>query len=585
MTREETQSYVGLAACDGVAVAPAVILDLAPIEEPIRITIARQDIQREIARFEDAVDATRAQLRALSEQAVSVASSSEGDIFEAHRMVLDDNFFYDSVVSRITSMLVNTEYAVFQVLDEFIAMLTRMGDSYIQERSSDFQDIRRRMLANLSGRPISNGPQIDAPCILVADEISPSETMALPRHWVRGIITRHGSVTSHSAVLARALGVPAVVGASELPMVRTGMLVMLDGYRGRVWIDPTEGVQQRVAAETDSLRAADVQRRQLRDQPAITPDGTQITLMANTDHGSGFENLQATGAEGIGLYRTEYLWLSLGREPTEDEQTEAYSEVVRAAGSFPATIRALDIGGDKDVDGEKAVHHEANPFLGKRSVRYLLKERDVFRRQLRAILRASVHGQVGIMYPMVTTLEELRECRSELEACKAQLAYEGVPFSADIKSGTMIEVPSAAIMAEQLAAETDFFSIGTNDLVQYTMAVDRGNELVADLYQPTHASVLRLIAMTVAAADRQGIPVSVCGEMAGDPALAILLVGLGVRVLSMSSPMLLRIKETIRKVPLAEASALAQEALSGRYGADEVLARSRALVERYLNRA
>lgn len=573
----------GLAASEGVVCGRAFVLKAPILEEPPRITIARSDIQKEIARFEDAVALTRGQLRELATGTAMAATSSESDIFEAHRMVIDDQFFYDSVVSRISSMLCNSEYAVFLVLDEFIGMLMRMGDSYIKERSLDFQDIRRRLMLNLSGQTeeLLKIANIKEPCILIADELSPSDTVSLPKGIVLGVVTRHGNVTSHSAVLARAVGVPAVVGVQDLPAVSQGTEILLDGYNGRILINPSEEEKAFVFEETAVKRQQMDLRQRLRDKPAITPDGIEIRLMVNTDHGAGFDAIKGCGAQGIGLYRTEYLWLTLGREPTEAEQVEAYSEVVQAANGSEAVIRLLDIGGDKLI-GEDSAHHEANPFLGRRSIRYLLSEREVFRRQLRAILQAAVFGQVSLMYPMVTTLDELRECRKEFEAAMEELRAGGVPFSDKVRCGVMIEVPSAAICADQFAYETDFFSIGTNDLTQYTLAVDRGNELIAGLYQPVNPAVLRLIAMTVAAGEQRNIPVCVCGEMAGDPILAMILIGLGVKTLSMSPPLVLQVKEMICSVPHEEMKLFAKSAIEGCASAEEILDSGKELVARYL---
>ncbi len=574
--------YTGLAASEGVACAPAFILNEPTLCEPPRIAIAAEKILKEVRRFEKAVESTRKQLQEFSDSLASLAGAANVDVFEAHRMVIDDQFFRESVINRITSGC-NAEYAVFTVLDEFIGMLMRMGDSYIRDRSMDFQDIRCRLMANLEGKTqVSDMHSITEPCVLVADELSPSETVSLPKEYVRGIVVRRGNVTSHSAVLARALGVPAVVGVQTLPAIQTGEMILLDGFRGQVHINPPESVEQRVYDDTKGLRQAIKAREKLRDKPAITPDGVVIKLMVNTDHGAGFANLLANGAEGIGLYRTEYLWLSLDREPTENEQTKAYEEAIRAAGKNQVVFRVLDIGGDKSFGGDRSQHREANPFLGLRSVRYLLRERAVFRRQLRAILRASACGEVAIMLPMITDIDELHASRVELETVKRELESDGIAFRKNIPLGVMIEVPSAALIAPHLAESADFFSIGTNDLIQYTLAVDRGNESIANLYRPLHPAVLKLIKLTVAAGKTGQIPVSVCGEMAGDPVMVLLLIGLGIRVLSMSATSVLRIKEVICNIPSTKMEALAKKALSGKHSSEELMAEGHALVDRYI---
>ena len=461
-------------------------------------------------------------------------------------------------------------------------MMQQMDEAYMRERVADFYDVRNRVISNLLGQNSQRTiPSIDRPSIVVADNISPSDAVSLPRRYIRGLATEQGSLTAHVTILARALGVPAVVGIGQsLEAIHPGDEVALDGFHGLLWHLPTEEIKATLLADTAAQRAAQEHRRSLADRPAVTPDGIAVTLLANADHSVGFEGIGEHGAQGIGLYRTEYLWIGLGREPTEEEQFRAYSEVICACHGKPVTLRVLDIGGDKMVGRSHA--KEANPFLGNRSVRYLLNNRETFRHQVRAILRAAVMGHCELMYPMVTTLEELRACRAFVRQCKQELVEEGIPFRNDVPEGVMIEVPAAALQADKLARECDFFSLGTNDLVQYTFAVDRGNESIAHLYQPLHPVILGMINQVVKAARRYDRPVCVCGEMASDPLAALLLVGMGIRRLSMSANLIPRVKELICRIAYFDMQRLLdtmrREDLSTM---DEVVARCRAVIRKY----
>ncbi|MDY5954390.1 MAG: phosphoenolpyruvate--protein phosphotransferase [Kiritimatiellia bacterium] len=578
----ETVKLLGTIVAEGLVAGPVYALHECLVEEPVRIVVDAAKIPEQIARFEVALENTRNQLKRLAVQSGIVASNGEEDIFEAHRMVIDDKFFYDSVVARITSKLCNAEYAVYAVLDEFIGMLTRMGDAYIKERALDFQDIRRRLMFNLTGRTAElDQLQLDTPSIIVADEPAPSAIMSLPREHLLGILTRRGNGTSHTAIVARALGIPVIVGARNLPPLATGQTILLDAYRALAIIDPTEADCQRAKDASTEQVAARTRLLALRDKPSRTPDGIDIRLMVNTDQSIGFDNIRTCGADGVGLYRTEYLWLSYGREPTEEEQYTAYTQLVQATAGSLAVLRVLDIGGDKVPGNEKTPYAEANPFLGRRSIRYLLQEPEVFRRQLRAILRAGAHGELAIMLPMVTTLEELHESRQLLDQTLADLETEGIPHIKNPRLGVMIEVPSAAICADEFAPYADFFSIGTNDLTQYTLAVDRGNELIAQLYDPTHHALLKLILNSAQAAARHNIPISVCGEMAGDPIYAMLLIGLGIHHLSMSASLVLPVKEVITTVPHAIMQSFAQDLLAHRYTQAAIRERGTQIIARY----
>lgn len=540
--------YRGLAASGGLVFAPVVRFEAKKVRDAPRYEVAPENANGEIARLYSALDKSRRQLIELAKATESRASSSEAGIFDAHLTMLMDTFLIDKAVKQIRNGRANAEWAIHLAFADMLDVLHHAGDPYMREREADFLDVRNRIIGNLLGdggqRTV---PTIDRPSVIVADNISPSDAVALPRRFIRGMATEQGSLTAHVTILARALGVPAVVAIGQsLDAILPGDEVALDGFHGQLWHLPTDAVKQALLADTATQRASQEHRRLLADRPARTPDGVEVTLLANADHSVGFEGLNEHGAQGIGLYRTEYLWIGLGREPSEDEQFRAYAEVVCACGDKPVTLRVLDIGGDKMVGRSHAA--EANPFLGNRSVRYLLNNRATFRAQIRAILRAGVMGRCSLMYPMITTLDELRACRAFVQACKRELEEEGVPFCKNMPEGVMIEIPAAALQADKLARECDFFSLGTNDLVQYTFAVDRGNEAVAHLYQPLHPVILSLIHGVVQAARRHDIPVCVCGEMASDPLAALLLVGMGIRRLSMSANLIPRIKELICRI-------------------------------------
>ena len=578
----EPTLYRGLAASGGLVFAPVVRFEDKKLCEAPRYEVLPEDANAEIARFYTALERSRQQLSELAKTTESHASSAEAGIFDSHLMILMDTFFIDKVVKEIRNSHVNAEWAAHENFEGMIAMMQQMDEAYMRERVADFYDVRNRVISNLLGQNSQRTiPAIDRPSIVVADNISPSDAVSLPRRYIRGLATEQGSLTAHVTILARALGVPAVVGIGQsLEAIQPGDEVALDGFHGLLWHLPTEAIKATLLADTAAQRAAQEHRRSLADRPAVTPDGIAVTLLANADHSVGFEGIGEHGAQGIGLYRTEYLWIGLGREPTEEEQFRAYSEVICACHGKPVTLRVLDIGGDKMVGRSHA--KEANPFLGNRSVRYLLNNRETFRHQVRAILRAAVMGHCELMYPMVTTLEELRACRAFVRQCKQELVEEGIPFRNDVPEGVMIEVPAAALQADKLARECDFFSLGTNDLVQYTFAVDRGNESIAHLYQPLHPVILGMINHVVKAARRYDRPVCVCGEMASDPLAALLLVGMGIRRLSMSANLIPRVKELICRIAYFDMQRLLdtmrREDLSTM---DEVVARCRAVIRKY----
>ena len=526
----------------------------------------------ELARYREARAETRRQLEGVVTDVSSRVDGAEAEIFKNHLIILEDEVIISSVEKIIREERLNAEAAIHRVADSFRKSFERMNDPYLRERARDLDDVERRIMRTLTGRSETVLSQIDSPVIVVADDLTPSETVTLPRKFILGFATNHGSATSHVALLARAMGIPAVTGLGVITSVaKAGDRILLDGTHGEVTVNPDHATREQFARliwrERELMAMLEESRRQ--------PDrGLRIKLMANVQPGVPFGPLASFGAEGIGLYRSEYLWLGGTDEPTENEQTAAYTEAVKAAAALGdgarVVFRVLDIGGDKMMKG--AVAREANPFLGNRSIRFLLSRRDVFRTQLRAILKASANGNAAIMYPMVATIEELRQANSELRLAMEQLRMAGIPFDERIPVGCMVEIPSAALNADLFAKEVSFFSIGTNDLVQYVMAADRGNEQVSYLYQPTNPAVIRLVDMTAQAAARAGISCSVCGESAGDPVLGSLWAALGVTGLSMSAGYLPVIRKVLRSIEPSDAEKLAAEVreLCSAAGAEEI---------------
>ena len=485
----------------------------------------------ELLRLTRAFNETRRDLEGLIAVLKERTGRADVRVFECHLMLLEDAALVDETKRYVMEERLNAEAAVRRTADGARAQFGRMNDPYFRERVCDIDDIERRLQKALSGFDRGPGMEMHEPSIVVADDLTPSETVQLPREYVLGFATNGGSTTSHVALLARALALPAVCGLGNITSrVSPGDMVLLDGTNGAVTVNPD--------AETRAQFEKVAERQREFAAPAGTlKDGGEVLVCANVHPGVPIAGVKEYGARGIGLYRSEYLWLNREFEPTEDEQFEAYRSAAMFAsrlseGSY-ATIRLLDIGGDKLVRGISA--KEPNPFLGNRSIRYLLSHRSVMRRQFRAILRASAFGNVRLMYPMVSCVEELRDSATELESTKRELESEGLDYDRSLPVGAMIEVPSAALNADEIARYVKFFSIGTNDLVQYTMAADRGNDAVAALYQPLNPAVVKLVRMTVEAAKRAGIPVSVCGESAADPVVGTYWAALGVDELSMSA--------------------------------------------------
>ncbi len=565
MAAEEKTSgrvYRGIGVSPGVAVG-AVMLILPESVHVLQRSIGEESVRGEIARFEEALIETRRQIQGIQRDLSGQTRSHDATIFDAHLMVLDDRTFIEEIIAGVREHKRNIEFVVQEETEKYASVLAALNDDYLRERVADVRDVGRRILRNLTGRPTDIRVQLEAPHLIVARDLAPSETAALAGEHLVGFATDLGSPTSHTAVMARALSVPAVVGLHNITSsVKQGDQILIDGNKGVLILNPDEEQLDMYGSMAEARRSIVAGLSSLQCEPAVTRDGRNILLSANIEGPDEIDAVHENGAEGVGLLRSEFLHLRQNRIMAENDESSVYNRLAQTLAPQPLIIRTLDIGGDKCFYGMQGFQ-EPNPFLGLRSIRLCLRYPDYFRQQLRAILRASTIGNVKIMYPMVSGLTELEQADAHLAAAKAELAAEGIPFDADIQRGIMIEIPSAALVAAELAPKVDFFSIGTNDLIQYTMAVDRGNERVAYLYDPTHPAVLRLIRMVVEAAHTNGIWAGVCGEMAGDPLMTPLLLGLEIDELSMTPRSVPLIKDAVRALTFEQARELAQAALAG----------------------
>ena len=519
-------------------------------------------ITPEIKRFEHVLVRTRQQITEVQRRVAQTMSTSEADIFDAHLLMLEDRVLIEEVFKIIREQKANAEYAFHTASDRYIAVLEAVEDEYLRERAADLRDLTNRVLDNLMDvKDAYNLRHLSEPCILVGHDLSPSMTATLDKKYVLGFATDIGGKTSHTAILARSLDIPAAVGlqnASE--ELETGDYVLLDGYNGTVVVNPTDQTLFEYGQLVKIKASLDEKLREIQFQPAVTLDGKTIHLSANIEDQHDVAAVTRHGAEGVGLFRTEFLYINRDSLPTEEEQYEVYRSVAAALKPNPVIIRTLDIGGDKFAS-QLQLAHELNPFLGWRAIRFCLAQPQLFCAQLRGILRAGVEGNIKMMYPMISGLDELNQANQLVEQCKAELRAQNIPFAENLDIGVMIEIPSAALIADALAKKVKFFSIGSNDLIQYTLAADRTNERVSHLYEPTHPAILKLIKMTVDAAHANGIWCGVCGEIAGDPVLTALLIGLGVDELSTAPAVLDEVKYVIRRVKLEEAKVLAEFAL------------------------
>jgi phosphotransferase system enzyme I (PtsI) len=542
-----------------------------------KLQLTEAELTQEVERLEKALVVTRQQILEIQRKVGEGMGAQEGSIFDAHLLVLEDRTLLDEVVRVIREKKVNAEHAFHTVAERYAATLATIEDEYLRERASDMRDVTTRVLNNLLGlEEEADLRHLKEPCIIVSHDLTPSKTAQFDKRKVLGFATDVGSKTSHTAIMARSLRIPAVVGLKDVSgQVESGQYALLDGLNGVLIVNPSD--QALFEYGQLILRQATLQER-LRDllsEPAVSLDGCRVPLNANIEQAADAEQVKANGADGVGLFRTEYLFLNRERLPGEEQQYQAYREAAVALKPLPVVIRTLDLGGDKFL-AHMQMPTELNPFLGWRAIRISLQERDIFRAQLRAILRASAEGNLKLMYPMISGLDELKQANALLEEYKAELRQEGIPFDEHLEVGAMIETPSAAIVADLLAKRVKFFSIGTNDLIQYSLAVDRMNEKIAHLYEPTHPAIVRLIKSTVDAAHKQNVRVTVCGEMAGDPVLASLLLGLGVDELSAAPSLIPSLKFLVRRLKLSEARELAAFALECE-SASEILAHCQAL--------
>jgi len=557
---EPEQIHEGIPASPGIAIAPVHVVARG-FKAPEVYEINEADVAREQERFKEAVDLTKRQLVELQSRLADLAGDNEAGIFEAHVMILEDRSVVDRVRNAIASRQQNAEFAFYAVMQNFLEAMRRIPDPYLRERTADIEDVAQRVLRNFNmddeNRP--QGPEDFH--ILVAYDLAPSDTASMNRRHVMGLATEQGSVNSHTAILARAFGIPAVVGLEGAVIdVMALAPAILDGYTGKLILHPTAETLARYKSLSDAKAKVRSSLDAMRGAATATADGRELTVSSNIELIDDLPLVKRSGAKGIGLYRTEFLLLNGEEMPDEEEQTVVYSKVASEMEPHTVIIRTLDAGGDK-LPVEPLTEPEPNPFLGWRGIRVSLARPAMFREQVRAVLRASAFGKVALMFPMISGLSEVRRSREMVSRCMDELAKEGVKFDENLPVGIMIEVPAAAICADLLAPEVDFFSIGTNDLIQYTVAADRVNPHVADLYRPTHPAVIRLIKRTIDAATDNGIWTGICGEMAGDIRLTPLLIGLGVEELSVGPQQVPRVGQAIRSLSHAECAAMSDEAM------------------------
>ena len=543
------------------------------LDDVARYRISSSQVTDEIGRFEAALIQTRMQILEMQQRIAESIGAKDAAIFDAHLLVVEDRTLIDEVLRKLETDLCNVEWVFQEVATRYAETLNKIDDPYLRERALDIQDVTKRVIRNLQGKAPKAFLALSESHILIAHNLTPSDTASINRERVLGIATDLGSRTSHTAIMARSLNIPAIVGLHDVTAkLETGQYVLVDGTNGLLIVYPKPETLTHYA-EIESRRAqVATQLKALRETSSTTRDGRHIVLSANIELPEDVDAVTANGAEGIGLYRTEFLYLNRNTLPTEEEQYETYRKVAECVRPNPLIIRTFDLGGDKLAPGTVDISDELNPFLGWRAIRFCLENIEIFKTQVRAILRASVVGNVKIMFPMISGLDELRGANAVVAECKEELHRSKMEIDAKIEVGAMIEVPSAAISASVLACEVDFFSVGTNDLIQYTLAVDRVNEKIAHLYEPTHPAVLRLLKWIADAAHTNNIWVGVCGEMAGDIALVPLLLGLGMDELSASAMLVPRVKRAVQSVAISECRELVEETLKLNT-ASEILAR------------
>ena len=550
----------GIPASPGIVFGKALVLK----EEKIVLDttkITDDQVEAEVARFYEGRNAAVEQLNSIKDRAFASLGEEKAAIFEGHLMILEDEELEEEILDYLRSHNVNASVAASKIIDQQVAMLSEIDDEYLKERAGDIRDIGNRLIKNILGMPIVDLGDINEESILVAYDLTPSETAQLNLEKVLGFITDIGGRTSHTSIMARSLELPAIVGTNNVTeQVNTGDFLILDAVNNRIYINPTQAQIDELKALEAKLAEEKAELAKLKDLPAITLDGHKVDVVANIGTIRDCDGAHRNGAEGVGLYRTEFLFMDREQLPTEEEQFIAYKEVVEAMDGRLVVLRTMDIGGDKDLP-YLDLPKEMNPFLGWRAIRIALDRREILHAQLRAVLRASAFGKLAVMFPMIISVEEIRELKSVIEILKVELRTEGKAFDENIQIGVMVETPSAAVNAKFLAKEVDFFSIGTNDLTQYTLAVDRGNELISHLYNPMQPSVLSLIKQVIDASHTEGKWTGMCGELAGDEHATLLLLGMGLDEFSMSAISVPRIKKLIRNVNFQDAKALADKAL------------------------
>ncbi|WP_027090997.1 phosphoenolpyruvate--protein phosphotransferase [Cohnella thermotolerans] len=549
----------GLGASEGIAIGKAFVLPNWEWELPDN-KIGVGDLALEFERLYEGVKRSKSEIHRMKTEMDEAVGPEESGIFEAHLAILDDPVFMNEIKGIIQRQYKAAEVAVKEAIDHFVTMFDLLDDEYMKERALDIKDVGNRLLKHLLGAPEIMLPTDTQPFILVVRELTPSQLIHLKPDVVLGIVTMVGSPSSHSAIMARAFGIPLVMGVENKLQepIETGDLLIVDGGAGLLHVKPSADTVLRYSEMRKRQLETRERLQQLAQVPSVTPDGETLVLAANISSVKELDAALSNGAQGVGLFRTEFLYMDRNRFPTEEEQYEVYRTAAEKLQGKPLIIRTLDIGGDKHLDYYE-MPEEENPFLGFRAIRFSLSRTDLFKVQLRAILRASAHGNVQIMYPLIASVDEVREANAVLAEAMKELAAEGVPFRSDVPAGVMIEVPAAVAISELLAGEVSFFSIGTNDLVQFTLAVDRMNEQISHLYEPFHPAVLRMLRTVVEAANRHGVQVNVCGELAGDVRAMPIWLGLGIHELSLSAQSILPVKETMLRTYAQESRMLMDE--------------------------
>lgn len=572
-----TKELKGIAASDGIAVAKAYMLvqpDLSFTKKTI------DDTDAEVSRFQKAIAASNADLKLIRDKAAASLGEEEAQVFDAHMMILADPEFTGAIESNIKDNSVNAEQALQDVSSMFISTFEAMTDNaYMQERAADVRDVTTRVMSHLLGVQLPNPALIDEEVIVVAHDLTPSDTAQLDKKYVKAFVTDIGGRTAHSAIMARSLEIPAVVGTQDVTTsVKNGQQIAVDGLTGQVVVDPTDEQTAKFTQEAKTYADQKAEWAKLKTSETLTADGKHFDIAANIGTPKDLDGVLDNGAEAIGLYRTEFLYMDSSELPTEDDQFEAYKKVLETMSPKPVVVRTMDIGGDKHLP-YMPLPEEMNPFLGYRAIRISLDRQEIFRTQLRALLRASEYGKLRIMFPMIATIQEFEAAKKIFLEEKDKLVADGVKVASDIQLGIMIEIPAAAVLADQFAKHVDFFSIGTNDLIQYTMAADRGNEHVSYLYQPYNPSILRLVKHVIDSAHKEGKWVGMCGEAAGDPIMVPLLLGLGLDEYSMSATSVLKVRSLMKKLSTADMKELAEKAINESISNDE----NKALVEKAVN--